>query len=337
MKRLLPKILAVITQHDRTLITHGVDFEWSINSYIHNAFRVYELVFGRRFGIRAEFSSWSYDEGTGYAAHSFEGACALTETYIRNYLASWTFVPFRIYIPTLQTTAGFPVPASPYLFAIAFDAVTQSYGQVSGTTATLSHTATGSNLLAVTSILTGNLVGSGITSVLYNGSAMTGTGDVASDGSANLVTAYLYWKVAPSTGSQTISVTAPVSYDNYSMACTSYSGAAQTGQPDAHSKTQNTSATTSTTLTVTTVADNSWLVGIFRTEVGGATVGAGTTSRYNNGDGALADSGGAKTPAGSYSLIYNFGSSVNCGVIMAFAPAGAATTIVHRLTLLGAG
>lgn len=337
MRLFLPTLLATLTGHSRQIVIPGKDFEWSRQSWTHNLFRVYELVFGRREGIRAETSSWITGSTTYYAAHSFEGACALTETYIRGLLASWKPAPLRIFIPILQTTAGFPIPTSPYLFAIALDAVTQSFGQAAGTTATLAHTATGSNLLATCQVDTNNHVGSGITSVVYNGTGMTGTGDVANDGSANLVSVYLYWLASPSTGAQTITVTGAVSYDGYSMACTSYSGAAQTGIPDAHSKTQNTVATTSCTLTVTTVADNSWLVGAFRTEVGGATFGTGTTSRYNNGDGGLADSGVPKTPAGSYSLIYNFGSSVNCGVIMSFAPVGGGATVVHSLSSLGVG
>lgn len=324
----LAKLLAVITRKPRTLVRVGVDFHWATHSWTHNVFRAYELLFGRRYGIKAEMTSWTDEEGqVHHACHSIESVFALTETYVREYLASWKVVPFRITFPAFAPVG---MVRSPYLFAIAFDTVTQDYGS-GGTgspkTLTFAHTSTGSNLIAWTGVVSPNIAADpGIASVTYAGSGQTVTStSPAYDNHANGQRVRLYWIVGQSTGAQNVVITANAGTTNYIGGVTaSYSGAAQTGVPNATAKTENTAATTSCVVTCTTTVDNCWAVAIFRSEIGGSTFHAGTTSRYNNTDGGLGDSGGAITPAGSTSLQYDFGSAVNAGIIAAFAPPSAA-------------
>lgn len=76
----------------------------------------------------------------------------------------------------------------------------------------------------------------------------------------------------------------------------SYTGAKQSAQPDSSNTNAYTTQTNMSTST-TTVADNSWLVGVFRSSTT-ATAAAGTTLRAGvNTTIQIGDSNGAKTPA----------------------------------------
>lgn len=144
--RILAKTLALLTFKDR----YFPKIEWSDKSWTHNAFRAFEYIFGRRVGIRAEISSGIEVNKDGsrrvwHVAHSWEGAFALAETYIRETLASLKPRPFKIFIPILQTPQGMQMFASPYLFAIAYDTSANSGAQSASTPWSFSHTVTGSD------------------------------------------------------------------------------------------------------------------------------------------------------------------------------------------------
>lgn len=200
--------------------------------------------------------------------------------------------------------------------AIAFDATSNGTAGA-GTSLSVNHTCTGSNRILWVNGQVQNPVGA--VTCTYNGVSMTSVDSPAIDGHANNVQTWLFYLIAPATGTNSIVLTAATSGDNFYISAASYTGAAQSSVPDAHAFVQNTVATTSTTLTVTTVANNCWLVGAFRNEIGGATDGTGTTSRYNGGDHAIADSNGG-VATGSNSLIQNFSSSKNAGIVCSFAP-----------------
>ncbi|MDE2020949.1 MAG: hypothetical protein KGJ13_11485, partial [Patescibacteria group bacterium] len=75
---IIPTIFTWITNHPRELVTP----EWSKKSWTHNVFRAYELIFGRRAGIRAEISSFFHKGTFRQVSHTFEGQCALIETWV---------------------------------------------------------------------------------------------------------------------------------------------------------------------------------------------------------------------------------------------------------------
>lgn len=115
----------------------------------------------------------------------------------------------------------------------------------------------------------------------------------------------------------------------------SYSGAAQTVTPDSSATNQAASATTFA-LTTTTVADNSWLFGMVREDVGGLAAGANTTFRggWDPGGYTSADTNSAQTPAGSKSLNFTNSAANWGGCIISFAPFVAVSS---NLLLLGVG
>lgn len=307
----LAKILAVITRHPR----YFPEIKWSSKSWTHNVFRVYELIFGRRYGIKAEMTSYATPTGeVQYACHSWESVFALTEQYVRQYLATWKFVPFKIYIPLLQTPQGFPVFASPYIFAIAVDANTGAYHL---TTVTISHTTTGSDMLMLVGANSTN-ASDPFVSLDYAGAALTAVNANANPHTTNWC--YHYYKMAPATGANNVVL---VSNNNW-MSVLTYSGVSQTGFPD--SKATNTAVGTTFTVTTTVVASNCWISMTcpgFNTDT--TTAGTATTMRGTGVDSGRqqADSNGTVgTGSQSLEVVYNV-SSTGYGSIVSFAPPGA--------------
>ncbi len=217
--------------------------------------------------------------------------------------------------------------------AIAFDAASSGYiTNVSSSSMTVSHTCSGSDRILVVAVAcyaaSGGDVVSGIT---YNGTAMTFVAKEKGNGTNTNTYSYLYYLVAPATGANNIVVSFSSNITYAWLAASSYTGAAQTGQPDA-SDSATSGATTSTTVTdtITSVADNCWAVmGGFNNNATTWTAGANTTIRAQSGGSAnrqmICDNNAAKTPAGSITLTATCSSSQPWAtVIITIAPAGAA-------------
>jgi hypothetical protein len=205
--------------------------------------------------------------------------------------------------------------------AIAFDAFTAGTLVNPGTSVTISHTTSGSDRI----LFGGGIVRTNtITGMTYNGTGMTAIGSPVTGVNDKI---YLFYMVAPATGAHNLVISQSGSSVINGNAI-SYTGASQTGQPDAYTDTaQQTVANQDGT--VTTIADNSWAVMYaYDAQTGDSSAGAGTTKRGTSNGGAntqFYDGNGAKTPAGSYTL--NFvasdspGTNVGmCNKIASFAP-----------------
>ena len=184
--------------------------------------------------------------------------------------------------------------------AIAFDNSSSVFTN-SATSLTWSHTTTGSELVLL--VFTMSASARTVNSVTYNGTNMT---SVNSSGGNQEIHGYIL--TAPSTGANNVVVTMDASTYIYPVAG-SYTGAAQSGQPDANNT--NNQTTTSITTTLTTVADNSWTVLGARAATNGDTnAGTGSTEREaNTGYTQLYDSNSDLTPAGSHSMTVTAGLS----------------------------
>ena len=159
-----------------------------------------------------------------------------------------------------------------------------------------SHTVSGSN----TVLFLGSKGAAGYaTSATYNGVSMTRIADNTSGAGEYLLS--MYYLIAPSTGTNTVSVT--VASGTLGWTAESYTDCDQTTQPD-NSFTNNTaSATTTITTSHTTVTDNAWVVGYYSSSANTLTASTGVNflvAQVNNV--ALGDSNAPKTPAGSYSM-----------------------------------
>lgn len=310
--RVLPYILATITQRQR----QKVDIVWSKDSWTHNLFRLYEMIFWRGMrwtgkgwdAIRAETTTCVYRDKDGmirssHTCHSWESVVAHFEVWVRGGFPR--LVPARIFIPALQTSAGFPIGSGFIFFAIAFDQKSDG-NVVAGTSLNVTHVCTGSNLILCSAVYVSTTATDRVTSITYNGSAGTRAKFLTNTGTGM----YWYTLVAPATGSHTNALVLNSSC-NASMYGVSYSGAAQTGQPDAVLSAMNTQAGTSIATALTTVANNAWHLAHTAARGGSAgnpTAGSNTIVRDNANlaffDGVF-DGNAAVTPAGSNTLNVN--------------------------------
>lgn len=179
--------------------------------------------------------------------------------------------------------------------AIAYDSISGT--DVTATSATVSHTCTGSNLILFAFVSVDG--GATVSTVTYNGVSMSLVNTQTNGGEIQA----LYYLAGPATGAHNIVFT-PSGSANLQIRGISYTGASQTGIPDA-SLAQANASSTSLSHTLTSIADNCWHTMCARDGAAAVGAGAGTTLRTsgaNNGCEFL-DTNGAITPAGSNTII----------------------------------
>lgn len=213
--------------------------------------------------------------------------------------------------------------------AIAFDNV---FNTTQGTTNySVAFTTSGSNRILIGCLwVTGTNT---ITSATYNGVSLTQI-DTSNFLGSNM---YSFYLVNPALGSNTFNI--QTTGGSLIVGLASYTGAAQSGQPDNH-HINNASAVSTLTDTLTSVADNSWHIGCFYNDTtGNTTAGAGTTRRsVGTVDAGIFDNNADIHPAGSNSIIANLasGSGRLQFLSMTIAPATAnPPTIFENFTNFG--
>ena len=223
--------------------------------------------------------------------------------------------------------------------AIALDAVT-NMASGSGTSLTFAHTCTGDDRILFVFVETAEGTTPVVSGVTYNSVAMTEINNVSFTVGGNAVV-YLYYLVAPSTGANNVVISCSSSMVLIRGNAVSYTGASQTGQPDGSDT--ETGSGASGTVTITTTADNCWMVFGQANNAAEPTAGTNSTRRGTSGGGGFGyfDSNGAITPAQSFGMGWAVSGGNGFGVCAAsFSPAGAAvaTAQVHsNLPLLGVG
>ncbi len=131
---------------------------------------------------------------------------------------------------------------------------------------------------------------------------------------------YLLYLVNPPSGSQHLIITFGSSHV-IGRVISYYGGVKKTGQPDAFNH-NVANTTTSLSTSVTTVADNCWLVAYGKSNSGDPGAGAGTTQRQSQSGFGIFDSNGVIHPAGTGTLVITAGGSTTIGCVMAsFSPA----------------
>lgn len=310
---ILPTILATITRKSRQQVMAGVDFAWLPNLWVTYPFRWYEIIFGRRCGIRPFMSAWTQEGVTYYQAHSFEAALVLLEQNIRG-IFKWR-MPIKIWIPVLKPAGMGILMPSPYLFAIALDN-NSGYTSTSGTSATVTGFVVAGTNPFIFSGIQGDSTTDLLTSVTYNAVNMTvadKTGGVASH-------RWIYgYYIQGQSGTHNLVANFSGSADAIRLAATSYTGVTQTGL-DSHN-TNTATAATSITLTTTVVAPSCWTAAVFWGNGGVVSASTGTTARINQGSDAyiLGDSNGT-VGTGSQSMAATAPLGSFDGVIVSFAP-----------------
>lgn len=289
MRYLLPTILATITGKPRYMPA----IEWASNCWTHNAFRLYESIFGREYGIRCE-SSLSVDR-TGKATYRFftpEARIAHIEGEIRALSRQLAFA--LVHIPKIVSTNGISLPLG-YMFAMGYDTGTGTASTFGASPRSFSVTTSGSDRMMVFN--TSSLNDPGAAVPTYNSISATfiAKGTYPGVGRTGTSASYL---IAPATGANTASFTAG---SNLMGLAASYTGVMQSSQPDA---TANTNAvSTDLTATVSVVNAGCWLFGFDSDS--SSTVPADSTGfvRANSTDGAVIFDSNAVVATGSQSII----------------------------------
>ena len=228
---------------------------------------------------------------------------------MKNLLATFAFL--------LIVFFSVPIPANA-VGGIAFDSETENVVGTSVTSLTFSHTNTGSNLALVVGVAV-NSATDVLTGVTYNGVAMT---RINATQYSTTAWEYLYAMVAPTTGANNVVVSLSVANPVWAHAV-SYTGVSQTGLPDAQT-TNNATTGTSITTSITTVANNAWIVTYARNFAASVTAGTNFVLRSTAFPIAIGDTNAAITPAGATSVTANDGSSGAWTInILSLAPAPA--------------
>ena len=155
----------------------------------------------------------------------------------------------------------------------------------------------------------------GVVTATWNGSFMTEIGTQQSTTFG--VTAYFdtFYIAAPASGNKNLvfnTTNAMAAGNGFYGTCMQYTGVSQTAPIDTNIVQHTTGTVTSDSLTVSSVANNDWMVGIWGMNAGRTcSAGAGTTLRgtFASTVGCLLDSNAPITPAGSYTLNVNLSGS----------------------------
>lgn len=186
---------------------------------------------------------------------------------------------------------------------IAFDATSNSGYQATASTYNWSHVCLGNSRYLRVGVSMLSVIGSFVTSITYNGVALTFIGAVASVSGA--VRSEIWGLAAPATGSNTIAVTLSTGLISAAGAI-SFVGVNQTLSTEGfNSATATNVGAADATVNVTTVADYDVVTDNVATDDTAIAVGAGQTSYYNltgaGGSGA-GSTEGPTTPAGSVTM-----------------------------------
>ncbi len=232
--------------------------------------------------------------------------------------------------PTKYYPLG-PTPARRVYFeGISFDANSDSGYQTAQSTYSWNHTCGGTDRYLRVGISMLSVAGSSVSSITYNGVALSLLRAKASVSGA--VRAELWELVAPAIGTHSIAVTLSASLDSIGTAI-SLNGVHQTSPSEgAADATATNVGAADATVNVTTVADNDWVSDIVASDDTAITVGAGQTQRVNVtgtlGSGALSTEG-PKTPAGSVTMSWaNVGALATWTIVAAAVRPIAAASLV---------
>jgi hypothetical protein len=213
--------------------------------------------------------------------------------------------------------------------AIALDSADPGATLASGTSFSFNHTCTGSNLILFVNVAAGD-VHTDPSSVLYNSVNLTLITSVDSTNAGRISQWYL---LGPTTGTHSIQVNFAATHVNPYASGISYTGAKQSGVPDA----QTTAAPTGqdhVTMTLTTVADNCWVTCAVASSVSSS--GFTYTNLTERLVGEVADSNAVVHPAGSFTGTVTV-TGVNqdwSGIMVSFAPFVAGTSPMKRTSPL---
>jgi len=214
--------------------------------------------------------------------------------------------------------------------AIAFDA--QGSGNATGTSDSWNHTCTGSNrCLVVAAIVDTSRT---ITSVTYNGVGMTQA--ITKPWNPNTTqNIYLFYLIAPATGTNTITVNASASCNIFGVSA-SYTGVSQSFTPDTGFYSGNDPAG-NYTATVNVTTANSWLVeSVWPADAVETSVVNGVARQAGPANPNIADSNGT-VGSGNQTIGYGWSAPDRHIIVAMSIPPVPVTTATPTFMLVGVG
>ena len=327
ISHILPIALAKISREPR----YFPELKWS-KTWVQNPFRLFEFLFGRKYGIRLEATTAIENGKIVRTFHTIESRLSHWEAQLRAFLG-------QVGHMTLERQRYFQFGA------IAFPD-TATGVESSTNPQTFTHTASGSDRLAIVNFNAGPVAATA-TACSYDGTDCLTNSSTAGNvlGGTNYVTvpanqnSYMFFLCAPSTTSgATVSGTSSSSGYNI-MNCSTFSGCHQTNAVIDSSNSGTVSGATSQTVSTTVVKSNCWLVGFFRNNGGVAfTGGAQTTIRVQEPSGGGSTDSNATVSTGSQAQNVTWSGSFTCGAIVAsITPPFSSASVVYNPTLLMLG
>lgn len=215
--------------------------------------------------------------------------------------------------------------------SIAVDAVGVG-PSASGSSLTWSHTCTGASLIIIVGVLTDGT----ITGVTYNGVSLSLIGSANVSGAPSYNN-YLYRLVAPATGAHNVVVSTSASATIAGVSA-SYTGVAQTGQPDNSATETAVSPGGNYSKALTPVADNCWIVFLPQNLTGTVTAVSGCVVRQaaSGQNFSLLDTNGPISPAASTTLTVSPSGATWDSIIASISPASGVTVALTGVVGTGA-
>lgn len=207
--------------------------------------------------------------------------------------------------------------------SIAFNTSTQGKANAGSASLTISHTAAGSDRIAIIGVVNQNATSGIVTGVTYGGVACTNVINNVQAGSGARLS--IWYFIAPSTSATNVVISRSATTGALYGQVLSYTGASQTGQPDSSNSQGGTGNVTSRTCTTTSVANNIWAAAVAYSDNGSLAASTGSTARGTLQDSIfrMFDNSGVApiTPAGSsYSMAVTAASGGLGMAMVGFAP-----------------
>lgn len=215
--------------------------------------------------------------------------------------------------------------------AIAYDNSSKK-AFTAGSSVSFSHVLTGSNAILFVGIWDTAGTTHNVTGVTWNTSENLTSIQTQTFATSAVSSTSLWYLVNPTATTANVVISTTTGGSTAAVA-SSYTGAAQSGQPDSSAKNSyNSTSHTTWSLSTTVVAANSWVVAAMVNDSNAPTAGANTVMRQNSASGnGFFDSNGA-VAAGSQTLNFSFGSSgKQTGCIASFAPPAAGPSTVKTI------
>lgn len=309
------------------------------NLWTYNLFRIWEQIFGRRVGIRAEASK-DFETGTVYC-YTLEATIVNLEVMLRNMFSVPKFSIVKV--PILQFASIGNTTKQPlgYRFAIALDTSGTLATLGPGTSVTNAYTVTGSNPAICVAWNGENQASKSLTTITYAGTTMNNPGGSELN-FTNPSAGFDRWRritylLGCATGGNNIVVNYGASFPVYNGYASSYSGVDSAGSVG--TSTAGSASASSLTVTVSVPTANSWLVGYAASDANNVAAGTGATARGDT-DGTtprhLYDSNGA-VGSGNQSMTATQTATGFSWMAVSIPPAGGGTVATNFLSLLGVG